>query len=111
MGQFLAGPAQAAIVNRWRDHRAKRFESSATLPAGSDGAAKLAALRRFLFTGQGFHGSRGDFHNRANSCMNRVLDDREGLPITLAVLLLELAREIGLEGVSGLPLPGHFMVQ
>jgi regulator of sirC expression with transglutaminase-like and TPR domain len=40
-----------------------------------------------------------------------VLDDREGLPITLSVLFLELAERIGLHQVSGLPLPGHFMVR
>ena len=39
--------------------------------------------------------------------MNEVMDDREGLPITLSVLLIELANR--LDPVSGLGLPGHFM--
>jgi regulator of sirC expression with transglutaminase-like and TPR domain len=82
-----------------------------SLPAGADDEAKLSALREFLFTQNGFHGSRTDYYNRANSYINRVLDDREGLPITLSILFLELARAIGLEDVSGAPLPGHFMVQ
>jgi regulator of sirC expression with transglutaminase-like and TPR domain len=86
-------------------------ELAARLPDGSGGAAKLEALRKFLFTEQGFHGSRSDYYNRANSYVNQVLDDREGLPITLSVLFLELAREIGLEKIAGLPLPGHFMVR
>ena len=86
-------------------------ELAARLPEGSDGATKLEALRKFLFTEQGFHGSRSDYYNRANSYVNQVLDDREGLPITLSVLFLELAREIGLEKIVGLPLPGHFMVR
>lgn len=72
---------------------------------------KLAALKEYLFTENGFHGSRSDFYSRANSYMNQVLDDREGLPITLSILFLELAQRIGLKGVSGLPLPGHFMVR
>jgi len=84
---------------------------AARLPDGSSGAAKLEALRKFLFTEHGFHGSRSDYYNRANSYVNQVLDDREGLPITLSVLFLELAREIGLEKIVGLPLPGHFMVR
>jgi regulator of sirC expression with transglutaminase-like and TPR domain len=91
--------------------RALARELEESLPAGADNEAKLRALRDFLFTRNGFHGSRSDYHNRANSYINRVLDDREGLPITLSVLFLELARAIGLEGVAGAPLPGHFMVR
>jgi len=72
---------------------------------------KVAALTRFLFTDQGFHGSRTDFYNRANSYMNEVMDDREGLPITLAVLWLELARQIGITNVAGVSLPTRFMVR
>jgi regulator of sirC expression with transglutaminase-like and TPR domain len=83
----------------------------ARLPAGAPAADRVEALRRFLFTENGFHGSRSDFYNRANSYLDRVLDDREGLPITLAILFLELARATGIDGVSGLPLPGHFMVR
>jgi regulator of sirC expression with transglutaminase-like and TPR domain len=72
--------------------------------------AKLSLLNRFLFTEQGFHGSRSDYYNRANSYLNEVLDDREGLPITLSVLYMELARRIGLN-VVGVGLPGHFVVK
>ncbi len=82
-----------------------------SLPAGADPAAKLTALRKFLFEENGFHGSRTDYYDRANSYINQVLDDREGLPITLSILFLELARSIGLEGVAGAPLPGHFMIR
>jgi serine protease Do len=71
---------------------------------------KVAALTKFLFTEQGFHGSRTDYYNRANSYINEVMDDREGLPITLAVLYLELARQIGLTNLVGVPVPTHFMV-
>jgi S1-C subfamily serine protease/regulator of sirC expression with transglutaminase-like and TPR domain len=85
-------------------------EISARLPTGADDAAKLTALREYLFAENGFHGSRSDYYNRANSYLDRVLDDREGLPITLSILFMELAQRIGLDGVGGLPLPGHFMV-
>ncbi len=81
------------------------------LPPGASDAAKLQTLRTFLFSEHGFHGSRTDYYDRANSHINEVLDDREGLPITLSVLFLELARAIGLEHVAGAPLPGHFMVR
>ena len=53
-------------------------------------------------------GASLDYHHRSNSYMNEVMDDREGLPITLSVLLIELANRLDLP-VSGLGLPGHFM--
>ena len=84
---------------------------TAQLPAGAEGERKLVALIRYLFTENGFHGSRTDYYNRANSYISEVLDDREGLPITLSVLFLELAQRIGLKQVAGVPLPGHFVVR
>lgn len=69
---------------------------------------KLAILVSQLFDEMGFHGSTLDYHHRSNSYMNEVMDDREGLPITLSVLLIELANRLDLP-VSGLGLPGHFM--
>jgi regulator of sirC expression with transglutaminase-like and TPR domain len=77
---------------------------------GADEAAKLAALNRLLFDELGFHGSRGDYYNRANSYVNEVLDDREGIPITLSVVYMELARRLGLR-VEGVGFPGHFLVR
>jgi S1-C subfamily serine protease/regulator of sirC expression with transglutaminase-like and TPR domain len=83
----------------------------AALPPKANDAVKLSALTTYLFAENGFHGSRSDYYNRANSYISQVLDDREGLPITLSVLFMELARRIGLRPVDGLPLPGHFMVR
>jgi regulator of sirC expression with transglutaminase-like and TPR domain len=83
---------------------------NAGLPKNADEKAKLTALNKYLFTERGFHGSRGDYYNRANSYLNEVIDDREGLPITLSVLYMEVARRVGLK-VVGIGLPGHFVVQ
>jgi regulator of sirC expression with transglutaminase-like and TPR domain len=83
---------------------------NASLPQNADEAAKLAALNKYLFAEQGFHGSRGDYYNRANSYLNEVIDDREGLPITLSVLYMELARRLSIK-VVGIGLPGHFIVE
>jgi serine protease Do len=74
-------------------------------------AEKLKALNTYLFDENGFHGSRSDYYNAANSFMNSVLDDREGIPLTLSILHLELGRRAGIEGLSGIPFPGHFMVE
>lgn len=84
-------------------------ELKSRLPAEAGGADKLKALDEYLFTHHGFHGSRGDYYNRRNSYINEVLDDREGLPITLSLVYTELARRIGVE-VVGIGLPGHFVV-
>ncbi|MDA1164445.1 MAG: trypsin-like peptidase domain-containing protein [Planctomycetota bacterium] len=71
---------------------------------------RLASLDRFLFEQLGFHGSRTNYYHRSNSYLNEVIDDREGLPITLSVLYMELARRLGLK-VVGVGLPGHFVVR
>jgi regulator of sirC expression with transglutaminase-like and TPR domain len=81
-----------------------------SVPAEADEPAKLAALGKFLFEENGFHGSRGDYYNRSNSYLNEVLDDREGIPITLSVLYMELAGRLGLK-IEGVGLPGHFIVR
>jgi len=85
-------------------------EVTAAVPAGADDAAKLATLNRILFTELGFHGSRGDYYKRSNSYVNEVLDDREGIPITLALVYMELAKRLGLP-MEGVGLPGHFLVR
>ncbi|MEM7387755.1 MAG: transglutaminase family protein, partial [Verrucomicrobiota bacterium] len=72
---------------------------------------KLVKLSHFLFQEGGFHGSRVEYYNRSNSFLNAVIDDREGIPITLSVLYLELAKRIGISELHGIPLPGHFVVQ
>ena len=68
-------------------------------------------MKKSLFEDNGFHGSRTDYDNPANSYMSRVMDEREGLPITLSVLFMELARELGVRSVVGVPLPSHFVVR
>ena len=80
------------------------------IPKDATPDIKRQALNKFLFEDNGFHGSRGDYYNKSNSYMNEVLDDREGLPITLAVLYLELSRRIGLD-VVGIGMPSHFVVE
>ncbi|REK19623.1 MAG: hypothetical protein DWQ37_00745 [Planctomycetota bacterium] len=84
-------------------------EIFAKLPEDPSDADLFAALRKYMFEENGFHGSRGDYYNRANSYLNEVLDDREGLPLTLSVVYMELARRLGLN-VVGVGLPGHFVV-
>ncbi len=90
------------------DKLAKRIRAG--LPEQPDPAALVAALDRVLFEEQGFHGSRTDYHNPSNSYLNEVLDDREGLPISLSLLYMELGRRLGVT-MEGVGLPGHFVVR
>ncbi len=80
------------------------------LAADAADADTIGMLDRVLFAERGFHGSRGDYHNRSNSYINEVLDDREGIPITLSVVYMELAKRLGLT-VRGIGFPGHFIVR
>lgn len=77
----------------------------------ADDAAKFAKLNEYFYVENGFHGSRSDeYYHRANSYMNRVIDDREGIPVTLSVLYMELGQRVGLD-IQGVGLPGHFVVK
>lgn len=58
----------------------------------------------------GFAGDREDYGALANSRIDQVMERQRGIPISLAILLLEAARHVGLTAV-GLSHPGHFLVQ
>ena len=97
-----------AVYERGVEQMVRELRADAEIAGGLGGAVRR--LNRYLFEENGFHGSRSDYSNPSNSYLNEVLDDREGLPITLSVLYIELARRLGIRGVSGIPLPGRFMV-
>lgn len=81
------------------------------LGAGAAGeVARLDALRRFLFVDKGFHGDRDDYYDPANSLLDRVLERRAGIPLTLAIVVLEVGRRVGIPLV-GVGFPGHFLVR
>lgn len=86
-------------------------EIKKSLAEDADAAANLATLNDYFFVENGFHGSRNEeYYHRANSYMNRVIDDREGIPVTLSVLYMELGQRVGLD-IQGVGLPGHFVVK
>ncbi|WP_447970000.1 SirB1 family protein [Nitrospira sp. M1] len=67
-------------------------------------------LCRYLFQEKGFFGNRDHYYDPDNSFLNRVLDRRTGIPITLSVLYLLLSNRLGLSCV-GVGMPGHFVVK
>jgi serine protease Do len=90
------------------DRLAAELEASLTTEDRSSPVAKLQALNRWMFQTNGFHGSRDELESRSNSYLNEVVDDREGLPITLSILHREFGRRIGLD-IVGVSFPGRFM--
>ena len=80
------------------------------LPADASALQKLRLLGQFFFRDLGFGGNVNDYYDPDNSYMNAILRTRRGIPISLAVLWLELANGLGLNA-RGVAFPGHFMVK
>ena len=76
----------------------------------NDGRDFVEKAQRFLFEDLGFHGNQDDFFDPGNSCLNLVLERRTGIPITLAVMYMEIARRLAMP-VFGIGLPRHFVIQ
>lgn len=85
-------------------------EVNLSLPENADDEQKLLRLNRYLFEENGFHGGVDEFYHQANNQLDRVIDDREGMPITLCILYMELGQRIGLS-FEGVGLPGRFIVR
>ena len=75
-----------------------------------DPAQCIAALNYVLFDEEMFRGNTADYYNARNSFINDVLDRRLGIPITLALLYMEVARRAGFQ-LFGVGMPGHFLVK
>jgi len=71
---------------------------------------RLRYLNRYFFQELGFAGNVNDYYTPDNSYLHRVLATRRGIPITLALLYIEIAQQIGLEA-RGVSFPGHFLIK
>ncbi len=80
------------------------------IPADAVPVQRLRWLNRFFFQELGFAGNVNNYYDAANSYLHRVLSTRRGIPITLAVLYIELATQIGLTA-RGVSFPGHFLIK
>src|SRR5207247_2929672 len=94
------------------DEEAARLDALATRSGAAASRGPQAALDQlvaFLFFQEGFRGNDKEYYDPRNSCLNDVLDRRLGIPITLAVVVMEVGRRVGLD-ILGIGLPGHFCV-
>lgn len=80
------------------------------MPADADPLQQLRALNQFFYGELGFGGNLNDYYAPDNSYLHAVLRTRRGIPISLAVLWLELAQGAGLKA-HGVAFPGHFLVK
>jgi len=87
---------------------AHRLREQLPQPHGAE--ERVVALNQFLFGDLGFSGNTDDYYDPRNSYLNEVMDRRTGIPITLAVVYMELGRRIGLP-LEGVSFPGHFLVR
>lgn len=73
-------------------------------------ADRLLQLDEWFFSELGVRGSRIEYDTPSNSYLNEVIDDREGIPLSLSVFYMELARRLDLN-IVGVGLPGHFVTR
>lgn len=90
------------------DSHAAEFRERVTPSTPGDEFVLL--FNEYLFEELGFQGNTDDYYDPANSCLNEVLTRRLGIPITLSVMYMEVARRLGRK-VHGIGLPGHFLVR
>jgi regulator of sirC expression with transglutaminase-like and TPR domain len=80
------------------------------LVPGASPEAAAATVTGFLFGECGFHGNQQEYYDPRNSYLNDVLERRTGIPISLAVVLIEVGARVGLS-LEGVGFPGHFLVR
>jgi regulator of sirC expression with transglutaminase-like and TPR domain len=85
-------------------------EAKRRVSALSNPFARLDAVRILLFEELGFKGNVDDFDDPRNSYIDDVLERKLGIPLTLSILVIEVARCAGIEA-EGVGLPGHFIVR
>ncbi len=91
------------------DHLADEFRTKwHATDSPSEKVARL--LSTFLFKDKGFSGNRTQYYDADNSYLNRVIETRQGIPISLSALYVFVGKRLGLP-VVGVGMPGHFLVK
>ncbi len=90
------------------DEMAQRLRER--IPTDAPALHRLRMLNHYFFDELHFHGNVNDYYDTDNSYLNRVIERRCGIPISLAAVYLELGQQIGLP-LQGVSFPGHFLVK
>jgi len=100
-----AAPSIDAL-ERLGERAAARLGGAAAISVRS----RIATLNAFLFEEERFAGNRSHYMDFRNSLLNVVLGRRLGIPLTLALVYIEVARRAGVD-VEGVAFPGHFLMR
>jgi regulator of sirC expression with transglutaminase-like and TPR domain len=85
------------------------FELQERLPSDRYPMKVIQIINQYLYEDLGFTGNTENYYDPCNSFLNDVIDRRTGIPITLAVIYLEIARRIDFPMV-GIGMPGRFLL-
>lgn len=96
---------------RYLDELVRMGEEAKERLKGARGTFEtVCAFNEYLYDEKGFSGNRQNYDDPRNSFLNEVLERRTGIPISLAVVYLEVARRADIQ-VSGVNFPGHFLLR
>eukprot|EP00192_Tetraselmis_astigmatica_P012602 CAMPEP_0117661266 /NCGR_PEP_ID=MMETSP0804-20121206/7446_1 /TAXON_ID=1074897 /ORGANISM="Tetraselmis astigmatica, Strain CCMP880" /LENGTH=384 /DNA_ID=CAMNT_0005468123 /DNA_START=245 /DNA_END=1399 /DNA_ORIENTATION=- len=94
-----------SVLDEWAREIDKQLEGTNRYPL-----VVLKAISRYLFVELGFRGNSSDYYSPDNSCLNIVIEKREGIPITLSLVYMEVARRLGIN-MHGVNMPSHFLLR
>lgn len=80
------------------------------LPAQNYPLRIIQTINRYLYEDLQFAGNDADYYDPRNSFLNQVIDRRTGIPISLSLVYLEIAKRIDFPMV-GIGMPGHFLIK
>ena len=107
LSRFRLPRTDAGVYRLWLDRVAEAASQEIAEDAGVGEAARRLAVH--LFQSMGFCGNEANYYDPDNSCLSRVIDTRRGIPVTLSILYLLVAKRLKLP-VYGVGAPGHFLL-
>jgi regulator of sirC expression with transglutaminase-like and TPR domain len=97
-------------VDACLDDLAAMGHAAAERVGGSSGESRVTRLNHYVFSELRFRGNKDDYYDPRNSFLNDVLERRAGIPITLALVYIDIAATSRI-AVEGIGFPGHFLVR
>jgi regulator of sirC expression with transglutaminase-like and TPR domain len=107
LSRFVRPGGDPAVYKAWLDRVAAAAADGIREDAPVSEASKQLAAH--LFQSMGFAGNEANYYDPDNSCLTRVIDTRRGIPVTLSLLYLLIAKRLKLP-VYGVGTPGHFLL-